>query len=423
MILIFIRYLLQLDLKLNLAAGKHEKETRALFPVSPAKFGLKSFWIVFLLGNLSYAANTAAFVPLTEKDTNQESTNEQLTNVQKEIAKQKKSIIKVNQKRDNLEKELKADDLAIAKVAKAINLTHKEHQITKKKISQLFKKKAKLSGEKKQQEKILARQLRAAYSSGQHDYLKLLLSQKDPATVERTSTYYKYLNAARMKEIDNFQATIASLLLITTEHQEQVTRLENLKQNQKSQKKHLQKNKTLRAQTIKLLNKELLTNKQQLAKLEAQENNLVKELQKLIEIAKAKTEIDLNGLAKLKKKLAWPVKGKISHSYGSKKQGYLKWKGVLLSAPVGRQVITIHNGKVLFADWLKGYGLVTVIDHGNGYMSLYAHNQALLKGVGDRVETGEPIALVGQSGGQQKPGLYFEIRHKGKAKNPKLWCK
>ncbi len=423
MILIFLRNLIRLKFEPNSTVSTQGKTS-----FLTSKFGLKSLWMAFLLCNLSYIVNAAGYLALTEKDTNQESTNEQLTNVQlsdvkKAIAKQKNSITKVNLKRASLEKQLKTDDLAIAKVAKAINTINKDQQETKKKISQLFKQKAKLSSEKRQQEKILGQQLRAAYSSGQHDYLKLLLSQKDPATVERTTTYYKYLNAARMKEIDNFQETIASLFLITTEHQEQVTRLDNLKQNQTLQKSHLQKNKTVRAQTIKLLNKELLTNKQQLIKLEAHESNLVKELQKLIKIAKTKISIDLNGLGKLKKKLSWPVKGKISHNYGSRKQGYLKYKGVLFSAPVGRQVTTIHNGKVLFADWLKGYGLVTVIDHGNGYMSLYGHNQTLLKGVGDRVETGEPIALVGQSGGQHQPGLYFEIRHKGNAKNPKLWCK
>ena len=139
--------------------------------------------------------------------------------------------------------------------------------------------------------------------------------------------------------------------------------------------------------------------------------------------AKAKQAENLVGLSKLKRKLSWPVKGRINHSFGSSKQGYLKWKGVFLSAPIGREVKTIHNGTVLFSDWLKGYGLVTVVDHGDGYMSLYGHNQALLKSVGDRVEAGEPIALVGQSGGQANSGLYFEIRHTGIAVNPKLWCK
>ena len=137
----------------------------------------------------------------------------------------------------------------------------------------------------------------------------------------------------------------------------------------------------------------------------------------------ARAAENLVGLSKLKRKLNWPVRGRIQHSFGTKKQGYLKWKGVFLSAPIGRQVKTVHSGTILFSDWLKGYGLVSVVDHGDGYMSLYGHNQALLKSVGDRVEAGEPIALIGQSGGQTQSGLYFEIRHAGKAMNPKLWCK
>ena len=165
----------------------------------------------------------------------------------------------------------------------------------------------------------------------------------------------------------------------------------------------------------------MLNSKQLLTKLVEEEENLISALQQLAQLSKPDEE--LNGLSQLKRKLAWPVKGRINRSFGSKKQGYLKWKGVLMAAPVGRQVKTIHNGTVLFADWLKGYGLVTVIDHGQGYMSLYGHNQTLLKSVGERVETGEPIALVGQSGGQLRPGLYFEIRYRGQAVNPKKWCR
>ena len=188
----------------------------------------------------------------------------------------------------------------------------------------------------------------------------------------------------------------------------------------------MKKSKSLRNVTLLALNKKLLSTQQQLTKLKNEEANLASTLKQLETLAlaeKAKANMKLSGLSQFKRKLSWPVNGRITHSFGSKKQGYLKWKGVLLKANLGNQVQTISNGTILFSDWLKGYGLVTVVDHGDGYMSLYAHNQALLKSVGDRVETGEPIALVGQSGGQAQPGLYFEIRHLGEAVNPKGWCK
>ncbi len=347
--------------------------------------------------------------------------NKKLNDVQQAIAAQQSNIFKTNKARAKLEQQLKQDDLAIAKAARAINDTEKELKSTKQKIAKLAKEKQQLSAQKRKQEQLLAKQLRSAYTTGQHDYLKLILNQEQSEKVQRTVTYYQYLNQARTQEIDNFQATIAALLQVTTEHQEQVTELENLKTAQKQQKLSLSKNKSKRKKTISALSKKLLSSQQKLAKLKAEEANLTAALQKLE--ALMRTEIRLTGLSKLKKKLSWPVKGRLLRSFGSKKQGYLKWKGVLLGAPIGRQVQTVHSGTILFSDWLKGYGLLTVIDHGDGYMSLYAHNQTLLKSVGDRVETGEPIALVGQSGGQNQAGLYFEIRHRGKAVNPKLWCK
>ncbi|WP_440874976.1 murein hydrolase activator EnvC family protein [Thalassotalea sp. PLHSN55] len=347
--------------------------------------------------------------------------NQQLNDVKRAIAKQKLAISNVSKKRQQLENQLKKDDLAIAAVAKSINNTEKKLIVVQQKLIELTKQKQQLTKEKQKQEALLAKQLKAAYASGHHDYLKLILNQEQPANVQRTVTYYDYLNKARIEHIDEFQHTLTALLEVTTQHQEQEQQLNELKQQQAAEQQTLKSNKTARSQTIASLQKELLTSKQQLAKLEAEENNLVAALAKLA--AAARAEIDLKGLAKLRNKLRWPVNGKMRHRFGTKKQGYLKWKGVLIGANVGSQVKTIHNGTVLFSDWLKGYGLVTVIDHGNGYMSLYGHNQALLKKVGDRVETGEPIALVGQSGGQQSSGLYFEIRHQGKAVNPRLWCK
>jgi len=356
-----------------------------------------------------------------QADTNKKNTDQKLSDVKKAIKKQKSSIVQFNKDRVALEKKLQEDDIAIGKASKAINSTRVELKATKQKIAELEKRKITLIAQKQHQEQLLAQQLRAAYSTGHHDYIKLLLNQENPAKVQRTVTYYNYLNAAKIKEIEQFQATLSALLEVTTEHQEKVASLRKLKEQQNEQKLALQHSKKQQAKTLALLSKELLSSTQQLAKLETEEDDLVAALKKLESLVQA--QYNLTGLSKLRKKLRWPVKGNLVRSFGSQKQGYLTWKGVLMTAPLGRQVQTIHNGTVLFADWLKGYGLVTVIDHGDGYMSLYGHNQTLLKNVGDQVETGEPIALIGQSGGQNRPSLYFEIRYRGKAVNPKLWCK
>ena len=344
-----------------------------------------------------------------------------LNDVQQAIAKQESNIFKTNKARSVLEKQLKEDDLAIAKVAKAISNTEQALKNTQQKISALSKEKQQLTSKKTTQEQLLAKQLRSAYTTGQHDYLKLLLNQAESEKIQRIITYYQYMNKARINEIEKFKATIAQLVTVTAQHNNQVEELKKLKKNQQKQRAKLSETKNSRSKTLASLGKELLSSQQQLAKLKADEANLAAALQKLAALIRA--EVDLMGLGKLKRKLSWPVKGKLLRSFGSRKQGYLKWKGVLLSAPIGRQVQTIHNGTVIFSDWLKGCGLLTVIDHGKGYMSLYAHNQTLLKSVGVQVETGEPIALVGQSGGQDQAGLYFEIRHQGQAVNPRLWCR
>ncbi|MFQ3264543.1 MAG: septal ring factor EnvC (AmiA/AmiB activator) [Colwellia sp.] len=351
----------------------------------------------------------------------QQQSREKLTDIQKAIAKQQSNIFDANKQRSSLEQQLKTDDLAISKVAKAINKIEVELSTTQDKISVLAIEKKQLTIAKKRQESLLAQQLRSAYTTGQYDYLKLLLNQDQSEKIQRTISYYQYLNQARTKEIDNFQTTIAQLLEVSTEHQTQIEYLQQLKDEQLKQDTQFRTSKAQRNKTLEKLGRKLLSSQQQLNKLKAEENNLNQALKKLSAIIQA--EINLTGLSKLKNKLSWPVKGRMLHRFGTRKQGYLKWKGVLITAPISWQVQTIHNGTVLFSDWLKGYGLLTVIDHGNGYMSLYAHNQTLLKSVGDRVETGEPIALIGQSGGLEQSGLYFEIRHQGKALNPKLWCR
>ncbi|MBU2870147.1 peptidoglycan DD-metalloendopeptidase family protein [Colwellia sp. E2M01] len=392
-----------------------------LFPHSdlPQKYPLQlvitSLLLLSLLFVLPLQAKNAA------NESAQQENREKLSSIQKAIAKQESNIFDTNKQRSHLEQQLKQDDLAIAKVAKAINQIELDLDNTQEKITELAKEKKQLTIAKQKQETLLAQQLRSAYTTGQHDYLKLLLNQDQSEKIQRTISYYQYLNKARIKEIDSFQITISQLLKVSTEHQSQIAHLNSLKSEQLQKDTQFKTSKNQRKATLKQLSKQLLSSQQQLDKLKAEENNLNQALNKLAAIIQA--EIDLTGLSKLKRKLSWPVKGKILHSFGTNKQGYLKWKGVLISAPLSRQVQTIHNGTVIFSDWLKGYGLLTVIDHGSGYMSLYAHNQTLLKSVGDRVETGEPISLVGQSGGLEQSGLYFEIRHRGKVVNPKLWCK
>ncbi len=353
--------------------------------------------------------------------TQQQATKEDLNDIKQQIKSQQQQLKSNDQERQKVEEQLKQDDLLIAQLATKLRATQNQQQQTKQRLAELNTQQKQLVEQKHQQEQLLAEQLRSAYSAGHHDYIKLLLNQQKPEQVQRTLTYYQYLNDARISSISNFTELLEKINQVEQQQQQQAQQLQKLIEQQQQQRQLLVQKQTQRQTTLDELSAQITTSKQRLKKLEGEEKSLIRTLAKIQ--ASLREQNEFNGLSKLKRKLKWPVKGRVAHAFGSRKQGYLRWKGVLMHAPVGRQVNAIHNGTVLFADWLKGYGLVIVIDHGDGYMSLYGHNQALLKNVGDNVLIGEPIALVGQSGGVNQSGLYFEIRHKGKPVNPKLWCR
>ena len=186
----------------------------------------------------------------------------------------------------------------------------------------------------------------------------------------------------------------------------------------------LKKNQKQRQTSLDQLNEALQQTQSAIAYLKENEQTLIDMLAKLNEQTSTTLEpINLVGLDGRKGKLPWPSKGHIKHKFGQRKHAGMHWKGVYISAESGADVKSIQQGQVVFADWLNGFGWVIVIDHGFGYMSLYGHTQTLLKDVGDNVQSGESIALVGQSGGQTDSGLYFELRHKGGAVDPVKWCK
>ncbi len=375
-----------------------------------------AIWIYCIINIFLFSCFATPF-----QNTSSNQTDQKLNDIKSAIVSTQSEINQFNKKRKALENKLKKDDLAISSIAQRINKNNNAQNNIKKELTVLLNNKKQLTKEQKQQEHILSKQLRSSYSSGHHDYLKLILNQEDPASVQRILTHYKYINDARIKDIKSFQTTINQLVTIENTHKNKVATLANVMESLAQDKTALEANKKNRSLTIASLNTQQLNKKQQLRELLSQEKNLTNALQSLL--LKVQPKKSLNGLAKVKRKLSWPVPGKIKHRFGTQKHGYIKWKGVLKQAPLGTQVKAIYDGTILFSDWLKGYGLVTIIDHGKGYMSLYGHNQTLLKKVGDYVEKGEPISLVGQSGGQLNTGLYFEIRHAGQAVNPKLWCR
>ena len=177
-----------------------------------------------------------------------------------------------------------------------------------------------------------------------------------------------------------------------------------------------------RSVTLKQLDASLVSDKKKLGSLQRERSEL-EEILSAVEEAVAEMTLPSNYQPFLsrKGKLSWPLKGRVAHSYGSQRNGELRWEGWLISASAGTAVNAVHNGRIVFSNYLRGFGLLAIVDHGDGYMTLYAHNQELLKDTGDWVQSNELVARAGDTGGLSKPALYFEIRSQGKPADPKVW--
>lgn len=271
----------------------------------------------------------------------------------------------------------------------------------------------------------LATQMRAAYVTGRQERIKLLLNQEDPATLSRVLTYYDYLHRYRAGRMDRLQTQLATLARTREQIDAETSQLASLQDKNQQEKQALEQSQSQRRQVVRALAKDLLSQGEEMTRLQRDEQ----ELQNLLRgLREALSDIppdvdDSQPFAQRRGELPWPSKGRVSVNFGQAKIGNLRWDGVMISAPEGREVHAVHAGRVAYADWLRGFGLLVIIDHGDGYMTLYGHNQSLFKETGDWVSAGEVIASVGNSGGRDQTGVYFGIRHQGKPVDPIRWCR
>jgi septal ring factor EnvC (AmiA/AmiB activator) len=268
----------------------------------------------------------------------------------------------------------------------------------------------------------LARQVRASYMAGRDELTKLLLSQESPATLGRMLVYFDYYNRARTTRIAAVAADLAQLDELAAETARVEEELAALEEAQRGQVAQLSRSRDERRAAVARIDAEIRDGEAEVAKLRAEEQRLAELVERLGELM-AGFPVDLDEpFASLQGKLEWPVQGRLVGDYGQPRgAGSVRSRGVLLEASAGTPVRAVYHGRVAFADWLQGLGLLVIVDHGGGYMSLYAHNEALLKESGDWVAPGEAIAQVGDTGGQARPALYFELRHNGEPVNPHAW--
>lgn len=364
--------------------------------------------------------------PAAAEELSKESANKQqaLQAVQKKIQVIQKSLGILKKEKGSLSTQLRELERRYGKLARAIR--NLNHQVAKQN-RQLKKVQKERDAQKKQvklQSKALEKQIVSAYAIGKDEKLKLLLNSEDPARNSRLLVYYDYLNRARLQRLQEIQAGLSELRRLEKSHLKESERLGQLLSRKKVEQKRLDGTRQERKVVLASIKKELGSQGKTLQRLKEDEGQLQKLIASLHEaIERFPTEQAQNKpFSTQKGKLAWPVKGRISQRFGSKR-GSGRWSGVLVAAGEGVDVRAISGGRVAYADWLRGYGLLTIIDHGDGYMSLYAFSQSLYKEVGDWVGTGDRIASVGYSGGRTRPALYFEVRKKGKPVNPAKWCR
>ncbi|OCG13907.1 murein hydrolase activator EnvC [Gilliamella sp. App6-5] len=377
--------------------------------------------------------------------------NQQLQSLRHAIEEQEKRLAQQKKERNQLVNNLKEQETKIAKLLTSIERNDLSLRKLDQEINNLIEQIDVLTIKQKQQRTILSKQLESAFKLGNTTGVGLIFSGEKSERNDRIITYYGYINQARQQQIHDLQDTQTQLKEKSVELQKKQALHKTLQSKQKEQQAGLEKNRQNRQNTITSLESSMQVNQQKLidlryneVKLQAKiaqaekENRRIAEEEtkqaKNIEEKQKNTRYTPNsderslmarvsGIGKPQHQFSWPVNGRVVHRFGESLQGELRWKGMVINAKDGTQVKAIADGRVILASWLQGYGFVVALEHGKGDMSLYGYNQRMLVTVGDKIQSGQPIALVGSSGGQNTPALYFEIRRDGKALDPSGWLK
>ncbi len=346
----------------------------------------------------------------------------ELSEVRGQIEAVKRRVERDTRLRGSAESELRDKELAIAAASRRLDDVRRDKHSSQERREQLRDRQRSLEADLSAEQHSLSEQLRLAYMNGRQERLKLVLNQQDPARLGRLMVYYAYLGDMRAEKIAGVNNMLTELIEVVQAVDTETKRLDTLEQQQSDQLDRLKLARRDRGKVVASLNKIIATHDARLEKLTAD----AKALERLIEdIQRVLANIPVDTqepFSQWRGKLAWPLQGRLVTDFGQNaSNGGLKSNGVLIAASMGSEVYAIYHGRVAFADWLPGMGLLIVIEHGDGFMSLYGHNEALFRSVGEWVQPGDVIAAVGDSGGQNQSALYFEIRQGTRPVNPHRW--
>lgn len=351
-----------------------------------------------------------------------ENKESELKSVQEHIAKVSKSIQADAERRDSITGELKTVDESIQSARQQLADIRSRRIAIEQQLSSLQTESRATQQHVDDERTALAGEIRMAYMNGRTGQIKLLLNQQDPARLGRMLEYYGYFSRESAERIESINDHLAHLAMLTGHIEEQRAKLSAIESDQARSVATLAKSRQKRASTLRQVETSLKNGNERLSKLQAD----AKSLERLIEQLRLAAEANERASGKTETvtgrgRWPWPVKGALMARYGQTRVGGMKWQGLMIAAPEGAQVRAPAAGRVLYSDWLPGLGLLLVLDHGNGIMSLYGHNEQLYKKQGDEVKAGDVLAAVGDSGLGGRSGLYLEIRSGKHPVDPLSW--
>lgn len=354
----------------------------------------------------------------------------------------KKSLDSKEDAKADAADELKSSEQAISVINSALRDLTRRQQAAQSTLNSLQQEKAGLDGRIASEQVMLGRLLYQQYRSGQQDQLKILLNQENPGLAARQMRYYSYLARARSELIDRLRSNLERLHQLTRETETKQAELSKIRIEQDRQRQQLLAQQQVKKKLVTQLAKQIGQQRGELSRLQRNERQLTQLIERLARQRKAAPrkaapapsaarnstvpDASVAGISftQLKGKLQLPVRGELTGRFGDLRQDSgAPWRGVFIRTAPSQEVRAIASGRVVFADWLRGFGNLLIVDHGNGYMSLYGNNESLFKRTGEDIRAGDVIASTGNSGGNPETGLYFEIRYQSRPFNPLDWCK
>jgi septal ring factor EnvC (AmiA/AmiB activator) len=377
---------------------------------------------ILLLGCLFWGGGQVrGAVGPPKPDADAKKTEAQLEAVRAEIERITREVSQSQVERDRVSRELRSAELSVGEARDAWLEVRRQRAEGAARRAQLAVEQHAREKELADNRAALAGQMRAAYQIGRQEPLKLLLNQKDPALAGRMFAYYSYFGRARAGQIKLIGEDVQRLAELATQLSAEDAKLAELEGRQKAQLGTLEAARERRTQVLAALEAQSHSRAQNLERLKSEQAGLEKLLREL-RAAMARFPVEGNdAFSRLRGRLSWPVTGQLVARFGDARAGGVRWDGVLVATERGTPVKAVCAGRVIYADWLPGLGLLAIVDHGDGYLSLYGHNDKLFKAVGEEVAAGDTLAAAGDSGGSSRPEVYFEIRKAGKPVDPRPW--